>query len=95
MTTGVRLLAAAYVALSAGAVVGLWRFWTPRCTETCAPWVVLSMYATFLVIPVVALGIALLGLRGRLGRNASLAVFGVCAMCLLLWSVFVTNNAAR
>ena len=95
MTTGTRLLVAAYAVLSAAAVIGLWRFWTPRCTETCAPWVVLSMYATFLVIPVVALGIALVTLRGRLGRNASLAVFVVCALCLLLWSGFVTNNAAR
>jgi phosphoglycerol transferase MdoB-like AlkP superfamily enzyme len=92
--TTTRLLAAAYVIVALGAVIGLWHFWTPRCTETCARWIVLSMYATFLVVPVAALGIALSTLWGRLGRNASLVVFGVCALCLLLWSGFVTHSAA-
>ena len=89
-----RLLAAAYVIVSVAAVVGLWHIWTPRCTESCARWIVLSMYATFLVVPSVSLGIAALTLRGTLGRNASLAVFAVGALCLLLWSAFVTHSAA-
>lgn len=95
MTTAPRLLAAAYVIVALGAVVGLWQFWTPRCTESCARWIVLSMYATFLAVPAVALGIALFTLRGRLGRKTSLAVFGACALGLLLWSAFVTHSAAR
>jgi hypothetical protein len=54
-----------------------------------------SMYATFLVMPAAALGLALATLQGRLGRNASLAAFGVCTLCLLLWSGFVTLGAAH
>ena len=94
MTVATRVLAAAYVVVALGAMVGLWHFWTPRCTETCARWIVLAMYATFVVVPAVALGLALLTLSGRLGRSASLAVFGAGALCLLLWSGFVTHSAA-
>jgi uncharacterized protein involved in response to NO len=94
VTTATRLLATAYVILSVAAVVGLWQFWTPRCTETCARWIVLSMYATFLIVPAAGLGLALFTLRGRIGRYASLAVFGVGALGLLLWSTFVTHSAA-
>jgi hypothetical protein len=90
-----RALAAVYVVLSLCAVVWLWHFWTPRCTETCARWVVLSMYATFLVVPVTALVIAALTLSGRLSRNASLLVFAGCAVCGLLWSGFVTHGAVQ
>ena len=93
--TVARLLAAAYVIVAACAVVGLWHFWTPRCTETCARWIVLSMYATFLLVPAAALGLALFTSRGRLGRNTSLVAFGVGAVCLLLWSAFVTHSAAH
>lgn len=94
MTAATRLLAAAYVIVALGAVVGLWQFWTPRCNESCARGVVLSMYATFLAVPAVALVIALFTLRGRLGRNASLVVFGGCVVCLLLWVGFVTRSIA-
>lgn len=94
MTTATRLLAAAYVIVSVGAVLGLWHFWTPRCTETCARWIVLSMYATFLFVPAAGLGLALFTWRGKLGRNASLVVFALGALCLLLWSGFVTHSAA-
>lgn len=93
--TATRLLAAAYVIVALGAVVGLWQFWTPRCNESCSRWIVVSMYATFLVVPAAALGIALLTWRGRLGRNRSLTIFGACALGLLFWSAFVTNGAAR
>lgn len=94
MSAATRLLAAAYVLVALGAVAGLWQFWTPRCTESCARGIVLSMYATFLAVPAVALVIALLTLRGRLGRNASLMVFGACVLCLLLWAGFVTRSIA-
>ena len=95
MTTATRLFAAAYVIAAVGAVLGLWQFWTPRCNESCAPWVVLSMYATFVLVPAAALALALFTLRGRLGRNASLVVFGVSALCLWFWCAFVTQGATR
>lgn len=92
--TPARLLAASYLLASIGLVVWLWSFWTGRCNETCAPSVVLWMYATLAVLPLASLVIAVLTLRGTLGRRASVGVFAAFAVVVLLWCGFVTRSAA-
>jgi uncharacterized membrane protein len=86
-----RLLVLVYLLVALCAVVGLWRFWTPRCNEACEPWIVMSMYGTFVLVPATAVGLATLTLRGKLGRNASLGTFAVIAIALALWVGFVTQ----
>ncbi len=89
------LLAAAYLIASVCAVVWLWQFWTPQCNEACARGVVLSMYATFLLVPAAALVLAVFTLSGRLSLKLSLAIFALCVACLFVWSGFVTQSALR
>lgn len=87
-----RLLAVVYLIASLCAVIWLWHFWTPRCNEACARWVVLSMYGTFLFVPAAALSIAALTLWGKVRRYASIGIFGMIAVVLLLWIAFVTRG---
>lgn len=90
--TWVRLLAGANLGVSLAAVSWLWDFWTPRCNESCEPWVQLSMYGTFLVIPAMAAVLALLTVRRRFSVRRGLGACAVCAVCLLGWVEFLARQ---
>lgn len=63
--------------------IALWRFWTPRCNELCPDWVVLGMFATTGLAPLLLALAAILATvptRSRMWRcSASTSVVAVVA----------------
>lgn len=85
-----RILAAAYVLVSVCVSGFLWHYWTPRCNELCPEWLVLSMYATVLGIPPLAVIASAVILNGKASNKLSGALFGLGVVAVVLWASFLT-----
>lgn len=74
-------------ALGLAMCYGLFTYWTPKCNETCTPWVGLSMYAMFLLLPIMFAAAGLLQKRGALAARLALALLLCYAAFLsaLVW----------
>lgn len=60
----------------------LFTYRTPKCNETCPPWIGLSMYATLLLLPIMFAAAGFLRKRGAPAARLALALL-LCYAALL------------